>query len=430
MMLEMAHDQWGHQGISRTAGILQGRCFWPRLHQDVKDHVKRCFTCVTTKAPIPAVRTPRRHLLAFRPMELVAIDFLKLDKGKGGYEDVLVITDAFTKYSQAVPCQDQTARTVARALFDGWFVHYGAPLRLHSDQGRNFESALIRELCKLYGIEKSHTTPYHPEGNGQTERFNRTMCSMIRSLDPACRKRWPEMIRQLVFLYNATPHGTTGMSPYRLLYGREPYTPLDQLMGNIHADWDEDFISDHAKSLQQAHDIAEENMKAAKKTEKSKHDARPMSTPIPVGDRVLLRKCAFDGRHKLVDKFEREPYVVTSVNQAGDVYRIRPVFGGPAKTVNRRLLIRDPRAGERPLATEINPAPRVHDQTECKQEDDSACKPPEEDGAPSFVFIWNPPDLQGDSIQNGVQNRRSCRPNKGLHSNPAHLPRSVLETNQ
>ena len=434
MMLEMAHEQWGHQGISRTTEILRSRCFWPRLHQDVKDHVKKCFTCVTTKAPTPAICTPRRHLLAFRPMELVAIDFLKLDKGKGGYEDVLVITDAFTKYSQAVPCQDQTAPTVARALLHSWFVHYGAPLRLHSDQGRNFESALIRELCKLYGIEKSHTTPYHPEGNGQTERFNRTLCSMIRSLDPACRRKWPEMIQHLVFLYNATPHGTTGMSPYRLLYGREPYTPLDQLLGNVNTDWDEDFISGHAKSLQQAHDIAEENMRTAREAEKTRHDARPMSTPISIGTRVLLRKCAFDGRHKLVDKFEREPYIVTSVNKAGDVYRIRPLFGGPTKTVNRRLLIPDPRTDGQPLVTGPEPesTPRSHDRGQINKEKDPAHQPlDDEDDAASFVFVWNPPDLpDGNAHDDSIQCCRSSRPNKGSHSNPARLPRSVLEADQ
>ena len=208
------------------------------------------FACVASKAPTPPIRTPRRHLLAFKPMELIAIDFLKLDRGRGGYEDVLVVTDAFTKFAQAIPCKNQTAQVVARALIDGWIVHYGAPLRIHSDQGRNFESSLVREICKFYGIEKTRTTPYYPEGNGQTDRFNRTLCSMIRSLDPDRRKRWPELIQQLVFLYNCTPLGTTGLSPYRLLYGREPNTPLDQLLGNTQSNWDEDFVSEHSQITQ------------------------------------------------------------------------------------------------------------------------------------------------------------------------------------
>ena len=90
-----------------------------------------------------------RHLLAFKPLERLAIDFLKLDVGKGNIENVLVMTDSFTKFSLAVPCKEQTARTVARVLRDNWFCHYGVPAQIHSDQGKNFENRLIGEFCVL-----------------------------------------------------------------------------------------------------------------------------------------------------------------------------------------------------------------------------------------------------------------------------------------
>ena len=96
-----------------------------------------------------------RHLLAYKPLERLAIDFLKLDHGHGGIEDVLMMTDSFTKYAQAVPCKEQTAPVVAKALRDYWFACYGVPVQLHSDQGRNFESELVRELCSLYGVHKT-----------------------------------------------------------------------------------------------------------------------------------------------------------------------------------------------------------------------------------------------------------------------------------
>ncbi|XP_072167342.1 uncharacterized protein [Diadema setosum] len=255
---------------------------------------------------------------------------------------------------------------------------------------------------------------------------------MIRSLEPACRRKWPEIIQQLVFLYNATPHGMTGMSSYRLLYGREPYTPLDQLLGNVTTSWDEDFISEHVKSLQQAQDIAEKNTRAAREARKSNHDVRPMSTPISIGTRVLLRKCAFDGRHKLADKFEREPYLVTAVNQAGDVYRIRPLFGGPSKTVNRRLLTLDPRTEEQQvtLGSESNGTPQAHDFSKTAKDDTATLCPAEENSVPPFIFIWDPPNLRdGETRDDEVSCRRSTRPNKGIHSNPARLPKSVLGAN-
>ncbi len=94
-------------------------------------------------------------LIAKRPLEVLAMDFTVLEPGTNNVENVLVLTNVFTKFTQAIPCKDQKARTVARCLVRNWFVHFGVPRRLHSDQGRNFESKVIRELGEMYGVTKS-----------------------------------------------------------------------------------------------------------------------------------------------------------------------------------------------------------------------------------------------------------------------------------
>lgn len=104
-----------------------------------------------------------KSFLATRPLEVVAVDFTLLEPASDGRENVLVITDVFTKFTQAFPSRDQKAETTAKVLLKEWFMKYGVPEHLHSDQGRNFESEVIAELCKMYGVKKTRTTNLSPD---------------------------------------------------------------------------------------------------------------------------------------------------------------------------------------------------------------------------------------------------------------------------
>ena len=103
------------------------------------------------------------------------MDVLKLEPDRSGYQYILVITDHFSRYAQAVPTRDKSSRTVAKVLWEQYFLHYGIPKRLHSDQGREFDNNLIKGLASLLGVSKSRTTHCHPQGDPQPERFNRTL---------------------------------------------------------------------------------------------------------------------------------------------------------------------------------------------------------------------------------------------------------------
>ncbi len=127
---------------------------------------------------------PLQHITSKGPLDLVCIDFLSIEPDAKGISNVLVVTDHFTRYAQAFTTKDQKALTVAKVLFEKFFVHYGLPARIHSDQGRDFESRMIKELLGMLGVRKSRTTPYHPQGDAQPERFNRTLLSMLGTLDP------------------------------------------------------------------------------------------------------------------------------------------------------------------------------------------------------------------------------------------------------
>lgn len=141
--------------------------------------------------------------------------------------------DVFSKYTVAIPTRDQQAATVAQVLLTEWFFRFGLPNRIHSDQGRSFESSLLHQLCRLYEVDKSRTTPYHPAGNEQCERFNRTLHDLLRTLPTSRKRDWVSCLPQVLFCYNTTPHQSTGESPFFLMFGREPRLPVDFLLGRV-----------------------------------------------------------------------------------------------------------------------------------------------------------------------------------------------------
>ena len=145
-------------------------------------------------------------------------------------QDASIVNDE-VGYAQALPSKNQTSKTTARLLFDIFICHYGLPACLHSDQGRNFKSQVIKELCSIANIEKSRTTPYHPMGNGMPERFNQTLLNMLGTLEDHQKSDWKSYVPSLVHAYNSTRQESTGYSPHFLMFGRHPRFAVDAFLG-------------------------------------------------------------------------------------------------------------------------------------------------------------------------------------------------------
>lgn len=309
-VLKGLHNDLGHMGRDRTTELVRERFYWPRLSDDVKNWIKMCEPCIKRKTSVPD-RAELVNIKTTQPMELVCIDYLSLEPSKGGIENVLVMTDHFTRYAYAVPTRNQTAKVTAEALYK-FFLHYGFPKYLHSDQGRNFMSSTIKELCTLAGITKTRTTPYHAMGNGMVERFNSTLLNMLGTLEEDKKKNWKEYVPAMVQAYNATRHDSTGYSPFFLMLGRHPRLPIDIVMG-ISPEEDKtetDYVRSLREKMQYAFDIATKNADKSAGHHKLNYDRRIRGGTVEIGDRVLVRNTGIRGKCKLANKWEDVPYTV------------------------------------------------------------------------------------------------------------------------
>ena len=422
-VLDAVHDQMGHQATEKTLALTRARCYWPGMAADVDTYCKTCKRCLLAK-PGKKLRPTVGSFTAKRPLEVLAMDYTLLDTASNGMENVLVLTDVFTKLTQAVPTRNQTANTVARTLVNHWFFHYGAPERLHSDQGRNFESTVISELCKLYGVVKTRTTPYHPEGNGQCERFNRTLHDRLRTLSCNKKRRWPEYLPELVYAYNCTPHSSTGYSPYYLFFGREPRLPIDHLLdvGEEECDFTtDDWVTSHHHRLREAFRSGGAMMEkeALRRARACNPKARP--TDISIGARVFTRNRGVKGRNKIQDAYNDMPHKVIDRLQ-DHVYVIEPLDAeGPSRTVHRNELLLMGDIAQ-VLQSDERPTSRLNESTNHGDDWESADE--------LDISTRCASDKAGEHPVAGgtMQHRHSPRTGAGVHSNPYHLPATVVQS--
>ena len=308
LVFKYLHDDVGHQGQDRTLSLVRSRFFWPGFEQDIENRVRSCERCIKRKT-FQKPSSELINIISTQPMELVCIDFLSLERSKGGFKNILVLTDHFTRYAQAFPTRNQLAKTTAKVLFENIIVHYGFPARLHSDQGRNFENNVIKVLCSLAGVQKSRTTPYHPMGNGMTERFNQTFLNMLGTLEDCQKEAWKSFVAPLVHAYNATRHDSTGFSPYFLMFGRHPRLAVDAYLGlNSPQDPSDHSKQHYASKLQKrlkfAYQVASSEAQKSAGRQKLIYDSKVRESTVDIGNRGLNRNVGLKGKHKLADKWD------------------------------------------------------------------------------------------------------------------------------
>jgi len=202
-----ASNAAGHLGRNKVLPKLRARYYWAGMSADLRTYLRQCVGCAQRKSPQQKHRAPLQQYRVGAPLERVAIDVLgPLPRTEDGNEYILVVGDYWTKWMETYAIPDQQAETVAAKLVEEFICRFGVPLELHSDQGRNFESVVFAEMCRILGIEKTRTTAYNPKSDGMVERYNRTIVNAVAlMIEPHRNQRdWDRYLPYVGFAYRAS----------------------------------------------------------------------------------------------------------------------------------------------------------------------------------------------------------------------------------
>lgn len=278
----------GHQGIERTHEALHRLFYWPRMNGMVRDYVKSCDSCQRIKA---SQQVPAGLLQPLpspgRPWEQVSMDFIvQLPKTRGGNDAIVVFVDTFSKMVHFAPTKTTaSAPDTARIFFDHIFRLHGLPKSIVSDRDAKFTSKFWQSLFQTLGTKLAMSTAFHPQSDGQTERANRTLEDMLRAFTSYRQDDWDTQLTAAEFACNNAPNQSTGMSPFHLNYGQDPwnpYTSLFQIPDQTPS------VTDFLKSISNGIQTAKDALTLAKANQERNANRHRRDVEYHVGDQVLL----------------------------------------------------------------------------------------------------------------------------------------------
>ncbi|XP_039532215.1 uncharacterized protein LOC120482205 [Pimephales promelas] len=373
MLFQAAHcnPMAGHLGQRATLNRLMARFFWPGIHENVRRWCASCRECQLVNPPAnpkaPLCPLPLMQV----PFERIGMDLVgPLERSARGHRFALVLVDYATRYPEAVPLRNISAKSVASALFS-LISRVGIPKEILTDQGTAFMSRTVRELYELLGIKSIRTSVYHPQTDGLVERFNRTLKTMIRKFVHEDAKNWDKWLEPLLFAVREVPQASTGFSPFELLFGRQPRGVLDVLRET----WEDgpsaskneiQYVLDLRTKLHTLGRLSLENLLQAQNRQKQQYNRGARLRQFSPGDKVLVLLPTSSS--KLLAKWQG-PFEVT--RRVGDLnYEvIRTDRGGGRQTYHLNLLKKWVEAEAVMLATvvsgeeDLGPEARVKSQS-------------------------------------------------------------------
>jgi transposase InsO family protein len=268
ILLQEMHDSptSGHYGVDKTYARLARVCFWPKMTGSVQRYVESCHTCKVTKTrtakeygllrPLPVPERPWQHIT----MDLV----VKLPKTMTGYDAIAVFVDRLSKAAVFAPTTSNGRATdMAELFFEYVHCRYGMPQSIVSDRDPRFTSQFWQKLFEKLGTRLRLATAYHQQTDGQSERTIQTLKRYLKTYAAKDPHNWDQMMHHAEFAHNSTKSSATGLSPFQVLYGWQPSTPLDQMFGTFEecstsAPSVQETLEWHAERFQQVRDALQD----------------------------------------------------------------------------------------------------------------------------------------------------------------------------
>ena len=286
----------GHMGITKTYAKLRNRYFWPKMSAETSEFVQQCHICLQanlgqqTKIPLQAVPP-----LPTGPLEHLNLDLLRISTPSKGYNYILVIVCQFSKYLVARPLRNKSSKNLAVAFFQHYIQIFGLPktLTITQDNGMENRGVFTATLHKLLGIRTLFTTTYRPESNGQVERFNRTILSILNRYAMKEPNKWANYLQYAVMAINSSISETTKLSAYEVLHGIKMLEPIDlqikqppKFVAKNH----QEAYQYWSTQLKKIRDLARDRLFKSKVTQKRNYDKSTKPSNLKVGDVVYVKR--------------------------------------------------------------------------------------------------------------------------------------------
>lgn len=282
----------GHLGVYKMYNKIQDRFYWKGMYSDVEFWCKSCVDCATKKTPKNRPKAPLNPLPAVSgPFDRVAVDVLgPFPPTYNSNKYILVFSDYLTRWPEVVAVNSADAQTTAKAFVEEIVCRHSAPRVLLSDNGKNFRSKLMQEICKLMNTKKTFTTAYHPETDGLVERFNGTLTTMLSMYVSGHQRDWDTYLPYVMFAYRTSIHESTQETPFFLMHGREPVLPIEAVMcpPTLQYTSSDDYKSEMMTKLQEAFNLVKDNLQSAAQKQKLSYDAKTEQKLYNVTDKVWI----------------------------------------------------------------------------------------------------------------------------------------------